>query len=68
MREEQAGTEQGTKKLNGDARARIEKRKEIHAATNWTERASERESERKERWRDRDERGTRLVARGGEKE
>lgn len=69
MREEQAGTEQGTKKLDGDARARIEKRKEIHAATNWTERASERESERerRERWRDRDERGTRLVARGVKK-
>ena len=62
-----AGTEQGTKKLDGDARARIEKRKEIHAATNWTERASERESERRERWRDRDERGTRLVARGVKK-
>lgn len=29
---EQAGTEQGTKKLDGDAR-QIEKRKEIHAAT-----------------------------------
>lgn len=50
---EQAGTEQGTKKLDGDARARSRSGRKFTR-----QRIEQRE---RERWRDRDERGTRLV-------